>query len=423
MRIESLEWIINQFMKNLLHLKIPAVVLSLYVIALHSSIAGMEILGWTAVLLAVVLAFATQSRPQIDRITAGWLVLVLLVILSELFTTPELRNWANAGFMRWVILAIALRYLLERALMRPGWLEIGARIWFFVLIVIGIYATVQGFTGLDLVRVKQGTPLNGMYYAKGFFNISITFASTAGMSMAMALGWLLSGPGKDRKWSAAAVVFGILAVLFSLSRATLGAVGVVVVLGLILTRPKLVLPALAGLAAAAAIAISQLTAVRTRMATFMDLGHDRSTGMRLDLWRGYWAAFADHPWLGVGLFNPVKLLPHYYEQLGVTQPFYSHAHSNYMQWLAGAGLFSLLLYLAVSAGMLWISFQLFRQARDASFRALGLGTFLAQVILHIDGLIECNFFDGEINHMVVFVWALALAGLYCQTQFPKVAKT
>jgi O-antigen ligase len=129
---------------------------------------------------------------------------------------------------------------------------------------------------------------------------------------------------------------------------------------------------------------------------------DHSSAMRLHLWRAYFQMFADHPWFGVGLFQGDKLLPEYYQRLGIVEPFTSHAHNVPLQWLAGAGVFALLVYLYVAFYFLRLSWRL------RSLSVWGLSLFCAQLYWHIGSLTEANFFDGEVNHFIVFTWALVL---------------
>jgi O-antigen ligase len=110
--------------------------------------------------------------------------------------------------------------------------------------------------------------------------------------------------------------------------------------------------------------------------------------------------WVDHPFSGVGLFQGDKLLPEYYEKLGIHHTFYSHAHNVPLQWAAGAGSFAILLYLFIVGTFLRWTWDLRKST------VWGWSLLMSQIYFHIGSLTEANFFDGEVNHVLVVVWAL-----------------
>ena len=48
------------------------------------------------------------------------------------------------------------------------------------------------------------------------------------------------------------------------------------------------------------------------------------------------------------------------------------------------------------------------ETQPGFYSSLALGCFAAQVYLHVGGLTEVNFTDGEVNHAIVMVWSLTL---------------
>lgn len=382
-------------------------ILILYIVALHSSMAGLEVFGACAVVLAIVSSFKYKKVPPLDLFTGLVLGLAALAFLASTVAAAGPRDWNDFGFMRWVFLALAWRVLLPGQLGNLQAWPLVVRVWLGSLIVVSLFAIWQAFTGLD--PLHNPVPLGSMWYASGLFSISITFASIAGMSSSMAWGWALAGPKDDRKWALTAAGLGTAATLLTFSRTMAVGIFVIILLGVMLTHPRRGLWALLGLAAAGTVAVTQVEGIHRRLMTLTHLSTDGSTGLRFVLWKSYGAIFQDHPWLGVGLFRSRYLLPEYYARFGFTETFYSHAHSNWIQWLAGAGIFAFLLYLTLSIYMIRLSVRLFRAGENQIFRALGLSTLLAQLLFHMEGTIECNFFDGEVNHFIVFVWAVVLA--------------
>jgi O-antigen ligase len=196
----------------------------------------------------------------------------------------------------------------------------------------------------------------------------------------------------------ASMAFGAIALMTTQSRgAWLGALFVVFVYLCFERRRWLIgfLP----LAVASTLAIGHLS---PRMGQSIGTDIDRSSSERLHVWEGYWEIFKEHPWFGIGLSQGDKYLPEYYERLGIVEPFVSHAHNVPLQWAAGAGVFSLMLYVWIS---LWFLLAAWRLRTRSPW---GWGLFLAQIFWQFGGLTQANFFDAEVNHIIVFTWALIL---------------
>jgi O-antigen ligase len=140
-----------------------------------------------------------------------------------------------------------------------------------------------------------------------------------------------------------------------------------------------------------------------RLFQLVNYSIDHSNNTRVHLWQGHWAIFQDNPVFGVGLLEGDKFLPEYFARLDIQEEFYSHAHSNYLQWLSGTGLIGLILYL-------YIAWFFAKGAWDLRRRdSWGWGLLLAQLYFHLGGISEASFFDGEVNHFIVFVWAMTWA--------------
>lgn len=394
--------------------RVIAVSLSLYIVALHCSMAGVEIFGWMSVVLAIIVLIRQKSAPPFDLVSKLWGALVVSILISTLLAKPEYRNWDHFGFMRWIFIGLAWQVLLPSQLGSPKNFAKGIKIWHCALILTSLYAFLQAFFGIDLLRMHKKdflVPVVSMWRATGPYTISITFASIVGMSSAAAWAWMAFGPKNDRKLAFVAALCGSVATVLSLSRATSIAIVLVVLLIVLWAWRKWFPLVFVGIAGAAVITWFQFTGFRGRFQGLENLSQDHSVVLRMGLWKSYWTIFAENPFFGVGLFSPQKYLPELYARFGVTENFFSHAHSNILQWLAGGGAIAAILYLTISFLLIGKSWCLFRKGSDERFRALGAGLLMAQLVFHFDGLIECNFFDGEVNHLIVWVWGLTLAAI------------
>lgn len=376
-----------------------AVILLLYVVALHCSIAAMETLGWLTFALVVGWMAATRARFHFPM--ARPLLALLVVTAVSVAFNPPLRPFLfQVGTLRWIFLLWAFTWALA-AVWNEGFESRLIKVWTGAFLITVAYATFQFFTGLDPVHPGGGAVFaqgGGLYKAAAFFDMSLTYASTIGISF-----FALLVPVLGRKsyfLKVVTVIAGTLGVVVSMSKgAWMAALATgTFYVGSVRRRHLL---RFAGAAAVLAGLLAWLSEpFREKIDLIVGLRLDHSAGVRVDLWRAYWAMFCDHPWLGVGILQGDKMLPDYYLRLGIAQDFTSHAHNVLLQWLAGGGVLSFGLYL-------WISVAFLRTAWVLRLSSpWGWSLFLSQIYFHLVGLVEANFFDGEVNHFLVFIWAL-----------------
>ncbi len=374
-----------------------AVSIVLYAISLNTSMAAMEIFGWLVFLVS--LFFARSPQPWEKGLLTGLTLLLIWVPLSLLMTPLEKPFWTQFGFMRWIFLLVGMRWALQEVWQATfeEWLT---KLVGVVLIIVSAYAVIQSLTGWDFVRPGRNLvnlQSGGIYKAVGFFSMSLTFAYTFGIVF-----FAFSRPlwRFNKFWSRILLIFGPLALVASMSRGAWVAAAIGVMFFLWRVHPRRFLPAvLAGVCAIAGL-IYFYEILAQKILGLVTLKLDHSSAVRLDLWRAYWQMFTDNPIWGVGLFEGDRLLPQYYQSLGITQPFVSHAHNNLLQWLGGAGFLGLCLYICISGLFLTWSWRLTKVS------PWGWSLFLAQLFWHLGGLTEANFFDGEVNHCIVFVWSM-----------------
>ncbi len=379
-------------------------VLLLYFVALHCSIAGMEILGWLGVVLGVWVRVQTPEGRRGLTLPMGvvWpFLLFLSAVLVGLVLNPELKGfWFQLGFMRFGILLIGLIWALDLV-----WDETFAarlyHVWLGCVLVVGSYAIFQCVTGIDFIRPGSGAlTLQGgdFYKTPAFFSISLTFAYSFGTSLLFGarLVWT-----RRRWWEILIWSLGLVGFFTSMSRGAWLAMLATVAIYLVFEHRRWLLPFAGAVGAVTAGLIFFTHGFGDRLYRMVTMQLDSSSSTRLSLWRGYWEMFLDHPLWGVGIFQGDKLLPIYYERLGVDPAtLASHAHNNFLQILAGCGIVGFL-------GFVWLIGVFFvRSMRLRLVSPWGWSTFLALLFVFLGGLTECNFIDGEVNHMIVWVWAV-----------------
>lgn len=369
--------------------------LFLHVIAMHASIAAMEILSWLIFVTVVAVKLVKRQRFHFPL----WIPLLGLTatVAISLVANPSLRPFLlQFGFMRWIFLLWGFLWTFE-LIWESKFERRLLQVWIGAVVVSGFYAAFQCLTGLDPVHPRSSLiELNGAYRATGFFSLTLTYAYVVGTSY-LAL-FLSSARAGSRRWQWTLWLMGLVAVAATVSRGAW--------LGLIAAGlAYLCLYARKWLPYFVAGTCSLLIAMSFVSKELNETLHGRlehSSSERVNLWKAYLQMFFDHPFTGVGIFQGDKLLPEYYQRLGIEETFMSHAHNVPIQWVAGAGIFSLIFYGWISIYFLVAAWRL------AKTSPWGGSLLMAQVYWHAGSLTEANFFDGEVTHMIVFTWAILL---------------
>lgn len=362
---------------------------------MHTSIALMEICSWTIFGLSLAYKFKNKQVPKF----ALWPALVALtaVVGVSLALNPPLRTfWEQFGFMHWIFLFWGYTWAFE-IIWTEAFEKHAVRVWAVALAAAAAYGVFECVTGLEFLRPHKQVleSLGRVYRATGFFSASLTYSYVMGLST-LALFLPASKAAPMRRWMWLSLIAGSLGVAASMSR---GAALSLIACGFIylLFRARRFLPYFI---AGSIAAITALAAVSPNLNNTIHLRMEGSSNKRLDLWRAFGEMFKDHPVTGVGLFQGDKLLPQYYEKLGIQQEFTSHAHNVFIQWAAGTGIFGLLIYCGLS---LWFLMAAWRLREKTPW---GWSLFLGQIFWHLGSLSENNFFDGEVNHLIIFTWAI-----------------
>lgn len=406
-------------MKN----KVTKIWLYLLPIAFLTSMAAMEFFSWTFFLIFLFYLgddLKTQGfKPvlkqlslKIDWALWGYFLSVCLGVLLYV----ESQKIDIIGDVRWILLLYAYSYMLKFHLNES--FESYLKTLAIVVCLVGLLSFVQFFWGIDLTRKRNILSNFGSFFrASGFFNHPLTFAYSIGM-VGMVLGAFSIGhlrkPNISRSGIliVAASLFAGIGLIASLSRGAWGA-GVVGVMVIFYQVNKM-------WAAGALVTIFLISGtlyktnvtIQERFDSLTTIQKNESNRLRTVLWKANWEIFLDYPILGVGLSKNRDYLKEYYQRLGmVGETIVSHAHNNYLQILAGTGVMGFFFYLSFGIYFLKLAWNLWKTYTPHNFfySYLSLGLFASQVVFHLGGLTQCNFTDGEVNHQLVFSWALLVA--------------
>lgn len=137
-------------------------------------------------------------------------------------------------------------------------------------------------------------------------------------------------------------------------------------------------------------------------------GYDQE---RIYIWKAHFEIFKKKPILGVGYGETKKMLSDVYPQIGAPETtLVSHAHNQYLYFLAGTGVVGLFVYLGFLFGFLFLNLEILKRVSSRSIfhQGLALGAMGAQVSFILGGLTECNFEHSKVKYMMTVVWALVV---------------
>ncbi len=383
------------------------VLFSLFGLSLFTSMAGMEIFSWSLFLLALAELGRTRDLKSlligIDIVLWGFVVVVGLSLALNVESFDGFMEYF--GSLRWVILLYTYVYLMKRdgaVIPERGllWtLSVGA-------ILASGYGLLQFLTGLNPLSSRLVDPAGNFFRATGFFSMPLTYGYCMGIGGLLLLGLSHNEAPRSKNILFVAVAASVLGVLISLTRGAWVAAFISFFgLGLMQFGLRKVWKYILGFLLVVVLIVTFNESLRNRVVSIVDT-QNHSNSLRFGIWKANFQMFKEYPLLGVGLGQNKKRLQEFYSKVGITEEFVGHAHSNYMQFLSGTGILGLLCYLFISFYFLRQAFQLWKT--QGIYSGLGLGSFWAQIYMHIGGLTECNFTDGEVTHIVVLCWALVI---------------
>ena len=371
------------------------------------SMAAMEILGWPLMLYGLS-QFKIRSLSFEHRKTV-WTILTLCLVwlATQLIHIPNSDVSRLISDMPWVLLLWGLFWLFIKMGTNKAISNLDLILW--TLPISAVYSIYQMIYGWDFVRNLPVAHVIGVYYrATGFFNMPLTFSYVLGFWGALALGRSVV----DKKFTflnMLAIFSGGICVLTSQTRGGWLAYAAVLILAFIFFSLRQKIYSLLILMIIT-FGLLQNASFLKRADSIRDVT-DKSNSQRFALWQAHLEIFKDHPLVGVGYGQTEKMLPEYYEKIHHPEvQFYSYAHNIYIQALASGGLIGALCLYGIQLFFLWAAWALFRRKDlDNTLRRFAFGSFLAQLYFAIGGMTENNFYDGEVVHSVVLIWALTFA--------------
>jgi O-antigen ligase len=372
--------------------RLADVLLAWTALTIPLSISGMQIgVGGLALLsgAAFVRGWGVIRRTPLDA------VLGLFFGVLVLSTLASLRPWEAVGWERpWVVIAYFTVF---------WWLDTPARRVRFVrlllwsALLVAAYGIVQHYTGIDWYRsllgrateVHQRVPGASGFAVIGFFGNYLTFAHT----MLFPLAWASAAALCASRLGVGTSFLLVLAIVFSSARGVwLALLAMAVALGLV-RRDRRTLVALAAIGLAAGIGFAIAPDLRSLARNmFSSSGDNRG---RVAIYETNLDIVHAHPVLGLG-FGRYRT---------AARPFYdahphadrrSHAHNNYLQVAAEAGLLGLAAFALVFATALRKGWTALARAPDAAAWTVAAGAWVGIVAFLAGGVTQYTFGDNEV---------------------------
>lgn len=347
--------------------------------------------------LAVLAAIAWWRGMGIVRRTPLDLVLGVMFACFALSTLASGHPFAAPGWGRlWIVVGYFGVY---------WWLEDDATTLRFVrslliaATLVAAYGIMQHYTGADWYRGALGrrrfvhpriVGAHG-FAALGFFRNYLTYAHV----LVLALGFALAA--RERWVRVGAVPLVALALVFSTGR---GAWLAALAMGLVLlATSRGAARMLAGIAVVAALAWIVSPGLREQALPALT---DAETNVgRIEIYKANLDIVAEHPVFGLGFGRYQKVARPYYERHPRADRR-SHAHNNFLQIAAEAGLLGLAAFTLLFATAMRFGIEAVRRARDPALHAAALGGCLALTGFLVGGMTQYSFGDSEV---AIGMWA------------------
>ncbi len=393
-----------------------ATIFVLYVIALATTMSGMEIFS-SLLGLCLVMEWWWR-RPQrnswvLPPFLVPFLALIAVAMVGVLLGPAKAADkFYDFGRMRLFLLYGISFYELLFFRSKRLWLKT----LFFTSVVLALYGCCQHFYPLDIVRwgtkkiVLWAIPekLEGPLVI-GFFNHHLTFANvfTFYGSLFTALG--LSS-NRWRRWFLTAGALIFLAVVWTQSRAAWVAIpAMALTIAVAKSKKWMALFLGIGVVLLGVLYVTDVGFHERFERTFLKRDDFYNLGPRRRLWNAQIEIFKENPILGFGWNNNERHCKEYVDRLypDIKDNFCGHAHSNELQILATTGIVGAAAFL-----WLWWTIMVFTYRAIRAYRKVEdehwilIGCFAAFVGFHLQGITQWNFGDAKVLHNLMFFLAV-----------------
>lgn len=378
-------------------------------------------------------------------------IAIVLMLLTILTTSPKKhwQYWKNLEIFRPLkifnffifsfMLIVLAGYVFKTPLKEDQWTDIFSFRWilgFYILLAVTPNISIENKTASWLGKYLMMLLVGGLAYQyygyfylphtettdsrfMGFFHNTNHYSLCISLMWAYVMGWVSVDLVEDKKLNRtlACTLFILSICIFgSLGRSAWMGCGAAAIVCIWTYRRHTVLrrASLGILLSILALIAFDIGSIMERLMYSLDFSPNNANSLRISLWRANWAIFKDNFLLGVGYLENIKLIPLYYSKLNISNvEFYSHAHNQYLQVLAGSGLLGLICYLGIFTSALVYFYARFKHGSSQFQRKLALSATLTLVTFLFESFTESPFLLREPRNLLMLLMATTF--VWCQT--------
>ncbi len=292
--------------------------------------------------------------------------------------------------------------------------DLSIHLWF--LCGLGLFCVVQHVTGYEIARNVDPNrwKISGGFRVSGFLGSPILFAHCMGLQFAylVALCLKIKNFPSLRNLIILATLFVGLSLLLSFTRGIWMAVlGAALVQAFCLHWKKGIL--VLGLSTLVlGLAYATVPYVKNRVQSFTD-DKDQSNTDRVLIWKTNLDIFRENPFFGIGLDENQRRVVEFHRKFGRPKGMEGHAHSEYLQILAGTGFLGFCFFYLFLLQFFALSLLALKKSpQEPAFQVITLGNIGALIVFFIGALTEANLERAAFRNSFVLVLGAILYVTY-----------
>ncbi len=371
-----------------------------YLLALLTSMAGMEIFSVLIVLTTLFFLVTGRYTFKFSKLTVGIILLFFLSHILSIILSPYIQSTDFIDYLRkarWILYLFIIPIFLKENVEN---IVKYRRVFLWLLLLVSIYSLVQVFSGVDFFRKTSYYKFQEIYSitlwrAKGFYTNTMTYSYIMGIILSFLFPFVLRNWRSDKLLS---ISYGLTLISFFLgfTRGAWLALVVTFVLIILLFYRHLVKKTLVCLISGALILLL-IPGMQARVLSILN-PEDLSRLHRLNIWKANVEMFKDNFYTGVGLNQNTDLTPRYFDKLGIVQDFYGHGHNSFIQYLSTTGIIGFFTLILFTIYFLVVTFKCIESHANFKEQQILIGLMSAQIFFILGGLTEALIIDAEILH-------------------------